>query len=160
MRDRETVTFWVGGLLLGLGSGIVIARTVPPPQAEPQASVQSDSVEKDRTERHLHDPSELPETSSSGFQDVPAQAPGQSFQPPRLLPTGDASPLSSTMEEEEVASEEKTTASETESPAIERPTASEFRDELEASGDELSSEALDELSIIRELIEGTATNRE
>ncbi len=141
MANGDKLTLWVGGTLFGLGCGLMIARSIPAvEQPTPPKAVMSKAASIEPA-GHLSNPAEVPSQRSlerSGFQ---TQNLGQKIEPPRLLPPGNAMPVSEARPQPA-------------HPEYSSTSTPDFRKELEATSQDLPEEALDELTKIRDLIEG------
>lgn len=141
MANGDTLTLWVGGTLFGLGCGLMIARSIPATDQPTQSQAVMSKAASIEPTGHLSNPAEVPSPRSlerSGFQ---TQNLGQKIEPPRLLPPGNALPVP--------AAQPLPTQ-----PEYSSTSTPDFRKELEATSQDLPEEALDELTKIRDLIEG------
>lgn len=145
MANGDTLTLWVGGTLFGLGCGLMIARSIPAVEHSAPAKAIMSKAATIEPAGHLSDPAIAPTPQSlerSGF--YPRNL-GQKIEPPRLLPPGNALPVSEAQ-------------SQPVHPEYSSTTTPDFRKELEATSQDLPEEALDELTKIRDLIEGGEDN--
>ncbi len=150
--NHQVLTIWVAGLMIGTGSGLIIARSLPKAVqsgSDTRLSQQEQSsLDRETTSglypdfladprQHLgHDPlatRRVPESVSSSNQEQPER---QTFEP-RLLPEGDASPVQS--EQSEVS--------------VQKPTSTEFQNELKEIAPEFTEKTLNDLATIRSQIE-------
>ena len=124
MANGDTLTLWVGGTLFGLGCGLMIARSIPAVEHSAPAKAIMSKAATIEPAGHLSDPAIAPTPQSLERSGFYPRNLGQKIEPPRLLPPGNALPVP------------------------------EVRKELEATSQDLPEEALDELTKIRDLIEG------
>jgi len=152
MWNGDSISFWVGGILFGLGSGLVIARSLPD---VPEVAVQAEDQPRNLAESaHLASPMSAPLLAQNrGFRRAP-DAVGGSIEPGRFVPPLNAVPVSQARPVKPAPSTSE------ELPAFSSSSTPEFRQELEAISDGFSEEALNELTRIRDSIEGAAESGE
>lgn len=155
--NRQILTIWIAGLMVGSGSGLIIARSVPGSQHSATAANSSQSnVDTSNGNRGLYpdflsDPRKLPShrnqienfNTSENVKSENIQPEQQTFEP-RLLPEGEASPVQK--EEPQIT--------------VKKPTSLEFQNELKEIGPELSEEALNDLAKIWSQIENEKPEKE
>ncbi len=148
--NRQILTIWIAGLMIGSGSGLIIARSLPGShhvnsnEIPAQSNVQP-GENRSFSPDFLADPQQFPSPESQINKFIPhkisstenRQPEQQTFEP-RLLPEGEASPVQS--QEPQIT--------------VKKPTSSEFQDELKEIAPEFTEKALDDLAKIRSQIEG------
>jgi len=140
---RNEVAILTAGLLMGMGAGLVIARSLPP--AETAVAGQNSQVEEGsaalNSQSRLFDPEQTPALPTGFGEGTTASEAGNEPAPPRLLPEGEAMPV----EPEPVTeAEAKSEPSET--------SLSAFREELQDVAPELTEKELNDLEQIRSVI--------
>ncbi len=152
MWNGDSISFWVGGILFGLGSGLVVARSLP---HAPEVAVQAEEQPRSLAESaHLASPLSDPMLSQNrAFREAP-DAVGGSIEPGRFVPPLNAVPVS------EARPIKPTPSTTLEQPEFSSSTTSEFRQELEAISDGFSEDALNELTRIRDSIEAETESDE
>lgn len=136
--NRQVISIWIAGLMVGTGSGLIIARSVPGTESS-QASAMTIS-EQPLAENQIGKPFE-----PSHYLTDPNQFSGRGIQTnqsepqstPRLFPKGKALPVqpSESLMPKEVSSSQ------------------DFRKDLEEIAPEFSEKALSDLANIRSQIE-------
>jgi len=144
--NRQTITIWIAGFMVGTGCGLIVARSLPStPVSEAGQAVNSlqslpDSQADTARQSYLTDPMRLSD-SEDRSENVSAQGMkspiGNSPEEPRLFPEGVASP---------VDLKQKQTRNPGESSQA-------FRKQLEKIAPEFSETALNDLEKIRTAIE-------
>ncbi len=147
--NRQMLTIWIAGLMIGSGSGLIIARSLPVSHhATSTISLDQPNVNLEEKSSlypdFLADPRQFPSQNSQVNKFAPSEISStknkrleqQTFEP-RLLPEGEASPV------------------QTDEPpiAVKKPTSSEFQNDLKEIAPGFTEKALDDLAKIRSQIE-------
>ncbi|MCG6157171.1 hypothetical protein [Rubinisphaera margarita] len=152
MWQGDSISFWIGGILFGLGSGLVIARSLPmPPEVAAHAEEQSPSLAESA---HLASPISAPLLTEHRFRRKSPPPVGGSIEPGRFVPPSNAMPVS------EAKPVKPAPAATPEKPEFSSSTTFKFREELESISDGISEEALNELTRIRDSIEAETESEE
>ncbi|MCA8982886.1 MAG: hypothetical protein R3C12_01490 [Planctomycetaceae bacterium] len=150
--SRHLMAFWLAGLLMGTGIGLIVGRGVPPvplrAEAFSEPSPRREGVPSSEFS-HLFNPRQFPELppardAETGVEARKASTPVE----PRLLPEGEASPVT-----------RNGSLPPGISPAGDAH-AGDFRRELQEQAPDLTEEAIDELERIRNHVEAEATKPE
>ncbi len=147
--NRQMLTIWIAGLMIGSGSGLMIARSLPVSHhatsnrvpGQPNVDLgEKSSLYPD----FLADPHQFPSQKSQTNKFIPGEIFStenkrleQQTYEPRLLPEGEASPVQS--EEPQIA--------------VKKPTSSEFQNDLKEIAPKFTEKALDDLTNIRSQLE-------
>ncbi len=147
--NRQILTIWIAGLMIGSGSGLIIARSLPVSRHATSNRVPDQSnidlgEKSNLYPEFLADPRQFPSQKSQLYQFVPSEISSieskrleqQTFEP-RLLPEGEASPVQA--DEPQIA--------------VKKPTSSEFQNDLKEIAPGFTEKALDDLAKIRSQIE-------
>ena len=148
--NRQILTIWIAGLMIGSGSGLIIARSLPVSHHAATSNRVPGQPNVDLGEKSslypdfLADPHQFSSQKSQINKFIPgeissiesSQLEQQTFEP-RLLPEGEASPVQ--IEEPQIA--------------VKKPTSSEFQNDLKEIAPGFTEKALDDLAKIRSLIE-------
>jgi len=147
--NRQMLTVWIAGLMIGSGSGLIIARSLPVSH-HARLNANSKQANDDLGEKSslypdfLADPRQSPSQKSQINKFSPGEIssiensqPKQQTLEPRLLPEGEASPVQA--EEPHIA--------------VKKPTSSEFQNDLKEIAPGFTEKTLDDVAKIRSLIE-------
>ncbi|MBL4884479.1 MAG: hypothetical protein JKY95_08085 [Planctomycetaceae bacterium] len=149
--NRQMITMWIAGLMVGSGSGLIIARSLPGTQntasstemyaEQPREANHGAGIIAD--ERHLIDPLQFPgpglHTNPLAGNDLSSIHQNQTERttfPPRLLPQGEASPVVP----------QETRPETTPQPAL------DFRETLKEDSPEFSEKILNDIANLRKEI--------
>ena len=149
--NRQIMTIWIAGFMIGSGSGLIIARSLPGPIHADQTAAgkfHREPARENRTPNSLYpdflaDPQQFPLLQPPKTEQMGETFPAKSSEAdqvmpePRLLPEGEAMPVQPEQSQN----------------VMKKPTASEFQSDLKKIAPELSEKALDDLAKIRSQIE-------
>ncbi len=149
--NRQILTIWIAGFMIGSGSGLIIARSIPGPihVDQPVARklrhepVGEGGINSSLYPDFLADPQQFPPLQSPETEQIGDAFPTKGNKvnritpEPRLLPEGEAMPVQPEQGQD----------------VMKKPTTSEFQRDLKKIAPELSEKALKDLAKIRSQIE-------